>query len=108
LPKEIYYIQHGEDPPDAPQRRPRPAAELEVRPGRSLEDQIGIVVAALLDDEKGEALDTMKTTFAKVITEIRAWEVASKARLLNDDQQEATPEGGDLRPATSTLPSPCC
>ena len=94
MPGTIYYLQHGEEAAPKPVRRPRAAAELEVRPGRSKEDQIAVVVATLLDDQKSEALDSMKTIIADVIIELRAWYLATAARLLgggeeNPDAQSA-------------------
>ena len=71
-------------------KRPRAAAELEVRPGRSREDQIAVVVATLLDEQKSEALDTMKTIIADIISEMQAWDAAAEARrLVNEDHVEA-------------------
>lgn len=88
LPPTIYYLQHGEDQASAQRKRPRAAAELEVRPGRSLEDQIAVVVAALLDDQKSEPLDMIKTLFATAVSEIRSWELAAEARRIVDGEEE--------------------
>ena len=71
-------------------KRPRAAAELEVRPGRGREDQIAVVVATLLDEQKSEALDTMKSIIADIISEMQAWDAAAEApRLVNGDNSEA-------------------
>jgi replication fork protection complex subunit Tof1/Swi1 len=84
LPSTLYFLQHGEEEIKIQPKRPRAAAELEVRPGRSREDQIAVVVAALLDDQKSEALDSIKTVLANIVTEIRAWEHAEEAhRIIN-------------------------
>jgi replication fork protection complex subunit Tof1/Swi1 len=84
----LYYLQHGEEEVAPAPKQPRAAAEFEVRPGRNKDDQLAVVVAALLDDQKSEALDSLKSVFASVITELRAWEDEAKARrLLNDDEQ---------------------
>jgi replication fork protection complex subunit Tof1/Swi1 len=80
LPGTVYFLQHGEEAAVKPPSRPRAAAELEVRPGRSREDQIAVVVSTLLDDQKSEALDSMKTVIADAITEMRAWDMAVEAR----------------------------
>ena len=85
LPPTLYYLQHGKEEVAAPVRRPRPAAELEVRPGRNREDQISVVVASLLDDQKSEALDSLKTIFANSIAEMRAWESEVEGRRLVDE-----------------------
>lgn len=92
LPSTIYYLQHGEDPVPTQPKRPRAAAELEVRPGRNREDQIAVVVAALLDDQKSEALDTIKTLFANAITEMRSWELAAEARQIINGEEETENE----------------
>lgn len=74
-------------------KRPRAAAEFEVRPGRNKDDQLAVVVAALLDDQKSEALDSLKTVFAGVISELRAWDDEAKARrILNGEEQNDTEE----------------
>jgi replication fork protection complex subunit Tof1/Swi1 len=82
LPGTVYYLQHGEEAAVKQPRRPRAAAELEVRPGRSREDQIAVVVSTLLDDQKSEALDSMKAVIADAIAEMRAWDMAVEARRL--------------------------
>ena len=74
LPNTIYYLQYGEDEPKSKPRYPRAAVELEVKPGRSREEQIAVVVAALLDEEQSEALDSVKVVINNAISEIRAWE----------------------------------
>lgn len=84
----MYYLQHGEDEPAPPPTRPRAAAEFEVRPGRNHEDQLAVVVASLLDDQKSEALDSMKKVFGNAITEMRAWELAAEARGITNDGNE--------------------
>jgi len=83
----VYYLQHGEEEAATTKpKRPRAAAELEVRPGRNIEDQIAVVVSTLLDDQKSDHLDTMKTVIQKAITEIKAWHQEAEARrLLNDE-----------------------
>lgn len=101
LPSTIYYLQHGEEMAIQP-KRSRAAAELEVRPGRSREDQLAVVVATLLDDQKSEALDSIKTIFANCISEIRAWESEAEARRIltdNDNNEGESPR----RPSTSIL-----
>ena len=90
LPGTVYYLQHGEEEEKAQPKRPRAAAELEVRPGRSREDQIAVVVATLLDEQKSESLDTMKSIIADIISEMQAWDTAAEARRpLNTDNPAA-------------------
>lgn len=69
-------------------KRPRAAAEFEVRPGRNKDDQLAVVVAALLDDQKSEQLDSLKTTFANVVAELRTWENEATARQMLDGEEQ--------------------
>jgi len=94
IPATIYYLQHGEEKVKSEPKRPRPAAELEVRPGRSREDQIAVVVACLLDEQKSDALDSVKTIFNQVLLELRVWEQAEMGRKMLEDMEEARPEDG--------------
>jgi replication fork protection complex subunit TIMELESS/Tof1/Swi1 len=101
LPKTLYYLQHGEDDVQHQPKRPRAAAELEVRPGRSVDDQIAVVVAALLDDQKSDVLDSIKTMIMTAINEIRAWEESAEARRLAASEAfivEDLTASNDLRP----------
>jgi len=83
-------------------KQPRAAAEFEVRPGRNKDDQLAVVVAALLDDQKSEALDSLKTVFAGVITELRAWDGEAQARrILSGEEQNDT--NGPRKHVTSIL-----
>jgi replication fork protection complex subunit Tof1/Swi1 len=89
----LYYLQHGEEEVAPAPKRPRAAAEFEVRPGRNKDDQLAVVVAALLDDQKSEPLDSLKTVFAGVISELRTWEDEAKARrILNGEEQNDAEE----------------
>ena|SRR5271156_140319 len=85
MPNKLYYLQNGEEYVK-PTKAPRAAAELEVKPGRSIEDQIAVVVATLLD-QKGEALDTLKTIIQNTITELKTWDQEAEARRLAAEEQ---------------------
>ena len=102
LPATLYYLQYGEEEIKAQSKRPRAPAELEVKPGRNLEDQIAVVVAALLDDQKSEALDSIKTIVGNAITEIRGWELEAEARRL------INPGDGDSDPLAPLPPRQTC
>jgi replication fork protection complex subunit Tof1/Swi1 len=89
----LYYLQHGEEELVPLPKHPRAAAELEVRPGHNKEDQIGVVVAALLDGEKSEVLDWVKTVVAGLLSEIHAWETEAIAKQMEGElgEDEITP-----------------
>jgi replication fork protection complex subunit Tof1/Swi1 len=102
----VYYLQHGEEEiATRPPKQPRAAAELEVRPGRSAEDQIAVVVSTLLDDQKSEALDSIKTIIQTAITEMRTWDEEAEARrLLMDDDDDEPIEEPPTHSTTITFP----
>ena len=54
--------------------KPRAAAELEVKGGKEWEDQIGVVVGAMLDRNEGEHLQWVKTQLVEAESERRSWE----------------------------------
>jgi replication fork protection complex subunit Tof1/Swi1 len=80
--------------------KPRAAAELEVKPGMEWEQQIGVVVSALLDRNQGDLLEWVKSQLSTAEVERRAWERANTAvpsveSGTNDkggDQPQVTPE----------------
>lgn len=81
LPKTVHFLQHGEDP-EFNVRVPKPAAELEVRPGMSHEEQIGVAVSTLIDGDKADAVEWLKSVFTKAVAERKSWEAESIASQL--------------------------
>ena len=59
--------------------KPRAAAELEVKGGKEWEDQIGIVVGAMLDRNEAEHLQWVKSQLFSAESERRSWEGANAA-----------------------------
>ena len=102
MPDRVYYLQHGEDIVN-PTKMPRAAAELEVKPGRNIEDQIAVVVATLLDDQKSEALDTLKTIIQNTITQLKMWDQEAEARKIAAEDQGNEFEKM-MRPPVCTAP----
>jgi len=76
---------------------------LEVKPGRSIEEQISIVVAALLDNQKSEALDSLKTIIQSTITELKTWDQEAEARRLAAEEQEKEFEKPMRQPVCTSL-----
>jgi len=60
---------------------PRPGAELEFKREVDREQQVAIVVGALLDKGQGDHLEWIKKQLSEAVTERRAWESAEKALL---------------------------
>ena len=99
----MYFLQHGEEQPATQPKRPRPAAELEVRPGYSIEDQLAVVVASLLDDQKSDALDVMKGIFGNVINEMRLRENETEVRRNAYDTEEIERQSISTRSFNTSL-----
>jgi replication fork protection complex subunit Tof1/Swi1 len=81
----------------------RAPAELEVKPGMKKDEQIGVAVAALLDQDKNDALEWVKSTLSSACSERQSWEAEAVARRAID--QEPPPE---IRTETAEIPSTSC
>ncbi|GAO47499.1 timeless-domain-containing protein [Saitoella complicata NRRL Y-17804] len=86
IPKQLYYLDHGEELAPVV-RAPRAPAELEVRPGFDHAKDISVLVAALLDEEKGEALDWCKSSLKSAASERQAWEAEAIMRRELEDAE---------------------
>jgi replication fork protection complex subunit Tof1/Swi1 len=73
-----HYLEYGYEKQTVT-AKPRAAAELEVKPGIEWEEQIGVVVSAMLDRNEGEHLQWLKTQLSSAEIERRSWEGASQA-----------------------------
>ncbi|KAK0100963.1 Topoisomerase 1-associated factor 1 [Cadophora gregata f. sp. sojae] len=68
-----HYLEYGYEKQTVASK-PRAAAELEVKGGREWEDQIGIVVGAMLDRNEGEHIQWTKSQLVEAEVERRSWE----------------------------------
>jgi len=59
--------------------KPRAAAELEVKPGKEWEDQVAIVVSAMLDRNENDLIQWTKSQLSVGETDRRSWEGAHQA-----------------------------
>jgi replication fork protection complex subunit Tof1/Swi1 len=89
----LYYLEYGHDRQTISSTRL--PADLEVRPapGRDVNEQIGIVVAVLIKDDKELLVRWVLETVAKAMDERRAWEAEATARressaVLPESQEE--------------------
>ena len=83
--------------------RPRPAAELEVKPGMEWEEQVGVAVSALLDRNEGDHLDWLKGQLSSAEVERRSWESANT--VIESIEREAIGEIHVLRTEPQNSPS---
>lgn len=91
IPSSIYYLEHGYDR-EVPKKAPRPAAELEVKPGMEQDEQIGVAVSILINQSKSDALAWLKDVLSSAASDRKAWE-ESEVALASDDSATRHPEG---------------
>ncbi|CZR58945.1 related to TOF1-topoisomerase I interacting factor 1 [Phialocephala subalpina] len=73
-----HYLEYGYEKQTV-SAKPRAAAELEVKGGKEWEEQIAIVVGAMLDRNEGEHLQWVKSQLSSAESERRSWEGANVA-----------------------------
>lgn len=106
IPATIFFLEHGYDR-EIHTRAPRAPAELEVKPGMELPDQIGVAVGVLVNQSKSDALRWVRDVLTSAAEERKAWEEAAEAQksLVTDTNGEAAAE--DPEAETSKPPSIC-
>ena len=75
----IYYLEYGHEK-QTTSSKPRPPAILEVRGSMTVEEQIGVVVAVLYDDDKLEQVDWVSRKLRSAAEERQSWESEALAR----------------------------
>ena len=100
-----YYLEYGYEK-QTTSSKPRPPAILEVRGSMTIEEQIGVIVAALYDN-KLEQVDWVSKVLSSAAEERRSWESEALAR---QEQSQSGPEPdseipADQRETTSKAPS---
>jgi replication fork protection complex subunit Tof1/Swi1 len=109
-----HYLEYGYEKQTA-SAKPRAAAELEVKGGKEWEEQIAIVVGAMLDRNEGEHLQWIKSQLSSAESERRGWEglntalqPAEKDPFAEEDTSTAidpTAESGETHVATIEQPA---
>ncbi|KAI4930870.1 Topoisomerase 1-associated factor 1 [Alternaria infectoria] len=92
IPATIFFLEHGFDR-EIHTRAPRAPAELEVKPGMELPDQIGVAVGVLVNQSKSDALRWVRDVLTSAAEERKAWEEAAKAQKALVANVEERPEG---------------
>ena len=100
-----YYLEYGYEK-QTTSSKPRPPATLEVRGSMTVEEQIGVIVAALYDN-KLEQVDWVSRVLSSAAEERQSWESEALAR---QEQSRSGPEPdseipADQREITSKAPS---
>jgi replication fork protection complex subunit Tof1/Swi1 len=106
IPQTIFFLEHGFDR-EIHTRAPRAPAELEVKPGMELPEQIGVAVGVLVNQQKSDALHWVRDVLSSAAEERKAWEDAAEAQkaLVAAEDNEAATE--DPEAETSKAPSIC-
>jgi replication fork protection complex subunit Tof1/Swi1 len=79
IPQTIFFLEHGFDR-EIHTRAPRAPAELEVKPGMELPDQLGVAVGVLVNQQKTDALHWVRDILTSAAEERKAWEDAAEAQ----------------------------
>jgi replication fork protection complex subunit Tof1/Swi1 len=79
IPATIFFLEHGFDR-EIHTRAPRAPAELEVKPGMELPEQIGVAVGVLINQSKSDAIGWVRDVLMSAAEERKAWEDADEAR----------------------------
>ncbi|KAH7321488.1 timeless protein-domain-containing protein [Rhexocercosporidium sp. MPI-PUGE-AT-0058] len=98
-----HYLEYGYEKQTV-SSKPRAAAELEVKGGREWENQIGVVVGAMLDRNEGEHLQWAKTQLVSAESERRSWEGANAA--MPSVEKDPAAEGDDMPVVEAEQPKP--
>jgi replication fork protection complex subunit Tof1/Swi1 len=79
IPATMFFLEHGYDR-EVHSRTPRAPAELEVKPGMEMAEQIGVAVGVLVNQQKSDALRWVRDVLISAAEERKAWEDAEEAR----------------------------
>lgn len=109
IPATIFFLEHGFDK-EVNTRAPRAPAELEVKPGMELPDQVGVAVGVLVNQSKSDHLRWVRDVLTSAAEERKAWEEAAEAQKALVTDAEERPEGETVAEPdaeTSKPPSIC-
>ena len=106
IPQTLFFLDHGYDR-EIHTKAPRPPAELEVKPGMELPDQIGVAVGVLVNQQKSDALHWVRDVLSSAAEERKAWEDAAEAQksLVTAETPENEVTAEDPEAETPKVPS---
>ncbi|KAL8791623.1 MAG: hypothetical protein Q9195_005772 [Heterodermia aff. obscurata] len=96
----VFYLENGYEEHRA-EKKPRPPAPLEIRGTMTKEEQLGVAVAVLYDDNL-ELVDWIAKVLSDAASERQSWEAEAAARRAADDEEQpdAKPPSIVLIPGT--------
>ena len=83
----VYFLEHGKDEEMA-SSRPRPPAILEVKGAMTKDEEIGVAVAVLVQNNQVEHVDWVARTVTAAASERRSWEFEAEARRVQAEEAE--------------------
>lgn len=92
----IFYLEYGHEKQSV--TASRAPADLEVRPGKDVEEQVGIVVASLINDSKENLVKWVRIQIERAADERRGWEDAAAARDSEGGTESEKPTYISVRP----------
>ena len=104
IPATIFFLEHGYDR-EVTVKAPRAPAELEIKPGMELPEQIGVAVSVLVNQSKSDAIRWVREVLTSAAEERKAWEEAEEAqKILTADIQPTDSEAAADTEAETTKP----
>jgi replication fork protection complex subunit Tof1/Swi1 len=108
----VFYLEHGYDREVA--KNPRPPAELEIKPGMGWDEQLGVAVGVLINQNKSDAIAWVKIIISSAKEEREAWQAANVARKAaaraetrDDEKMAAVPPTEEEENEGPAAPSIC-
>lgn len=105
IPSTLFYLENGYDM-EVTKSKPRPPAELVVKPGMTDEENIGVTVSVLVNQGKLDALAWVKTVLLSSVEERKAWEDEQEARATIEKVSENPNEAPAPPSDENTLKAP--
>lgn len=102
-----FFLEYGyEKQTSGAKSQPKPAAELVFKKTEQRDEQVGIVVGALLDKNQADHIDWLKKILTTAESERKSWQAANEAIIeseapFDDDQIASQPQEAKLPPPFS-------
>ncbi|KAL8692884.1 MAG: hypothetical protein Q9218_002177 [Villophora microphyllina] len=104
VPSTVFYLENGYDKQTL-SSRPRAPAALEVRGGMARDEQIGVVVAVLGQDEHHrDAVNWIEKVLSSAANERQSWEAEAAARRADNDSSTESIEAETRPPSIVVKP----
>lgn len=99
IPSSVFYLEFGYEKQTV-SSKPRPPATLEVKGAMSRDEQIGVAVA-VLHEEQLDAINWVTNILSSAMSERQSWEGEAAARRIDQAQEENSSQSGTEAKAPS-------